>query len=428
MEEPQAGPMNTGHRANLQNAKQLKHKGNTNCCVSGCHSRRGKGSKVHFHHFPPKNSNINVIITNSLGEKETLDKRQAWEKVLCIGRPVTRCSRVCSRHFKEKDYCARGMSKSKPPKLKQFVVPSQNLPESSFTNKQFSQNRMLKTDRLKNDSNLIDSPLSKIANADTGIFKGKATWFRYSTNDKVAADGLLQMNEQNKNLIQNGVHKEGDGLKKTNRSLKKEHKGEELDSFKKDHSSLDMDSSSEDFEEEEQLEDVKNERDILEQQMKQLEDDYKDLMARRQHDLSSFQTSYECQLQCRESDVTAMKQEEEKQKVLMTVLQQQITIIKDQSAMVKEERDTLRHRLLENTSSERKNSNDLEIEGYLFRKMSYVEKRFEECESALRAMIQDIVMRLNANKTCEQCPESQQWLIDTKLELELLLDTFKTIR
>lgn len=86
--------------------KPSKH--NTNCCVYGCHSRKMFERNIHFHSFPDKNSGILVNIVNAFGNEEKMDKRKAWEKVLLMGKPVTKFMRVCSKHFKNEDYCAKG--------------------------------------------------------------------------------------------------------------------------------------------------------------------------------------------------------------------------------------------------------------------------------------------------------------------------------
>lgn len=96
--------------ASTSNAKPTssKRKYNTNCCVYGCHSRKGADRTIHFHAFPEKESGIVVKMTNTLGQEEKVDKRKAWERVLLMGKPVTQYMRVCSKHFKTEDYLAKG--------------------------------------------------------------------------------------------------------------------------------------------------------------------------------------------------------------------------------------------------------------------------------------------------------------------------------
>lgn len=90
----------------MPKSKPVRH--NTNCSVYGCHSRKMIDRSVHFHSFPDKNSGIRVQIVNASGATEVIDKRKAWERVLLMGKPVSKYMRVCSRHFTNEDYCAKG--------------------------------------------------------------------------------------------------------------------------------------------------------------------------------------------------------------------------------------------------------------------------------------------------------------------------------
>lgn len=58
--------------------------------------------------FPKKNSGIRVKIVNTSEHEEYIDKRKAWEKAILMGKPVTKNMRVCSKHFKNENYCAKG--------------------------------------------------------------------------------------------------------------------------------------------------------------------------------------------------------------------------------------------------------------------------------------------------------------------------------
>ena len=76
--------------------KPSKPKYNTNCCVYGFHSRKAVDRSINFHGFPDNNSGILVKITaNASGREEEMDKRKAWEKVLLMGKPVTKFLKVC---------------------------------------------------------------------------------------------------------------------------------------------------------------------------------------------------------------------------------------------------------------------------------------------------------------------------------------------
>lgn len=81
---------------------------NNNCCVYGCHSKKGREQHLSFHQFPKLNSSY-VFITNVFGIKEKVDRRKAWEIKLLMGKPTTSFMQVCSLHFKEDDYILPGL-------------------------------------------------------------------------------------------------------------------------------------------------------------------------------------------------------------------------------------------------------------------------------------------------------------------------------
>ncbi|KAJ8910757.1 hypothetical protein NQ315_009062 [Exocentrus adspersus] len=107
-------------RRHHQAVKQKKQRYNTICCVYGCHSRKGKDRSIHFHAFPNKNSGIKVKIINAMDQEENIDKRKAWEKVLLMGKPVSKYMRVCSKHFTSEDYCAKDRRKNETTKIKKI--------------------------------------------------------------------------------------------------------------------------------------------------------------------------------------------------------------------------------------------------------------------------------------------------------------------
>lgn len=69
-----------------------------------------QGTRYSFSLFSQKkkNSGIRVKIVNTSGHEEYIDKRKAWEKAILMGKPVTKNMRVCSKHFKNENYCAKG--------------------------------------------------------------------------------------------------------------------------------------------------------------------------------------------------------------------------------------------------------------------------------------------------------------------------------
>ncbi|KAL1491589.1 hypothetical protein ABEB36_012164 [Hypothenemus hampei] len=109
--------------------RKIKTVYNCNCCVSNCFSRKHKNKSLHFHAFPKQGAaKVNVI--NAYGLTEQIDRRKAWSKVLLMRKPVSPHMRVCSLHFQENDYLAKGVAllHMNRPKLKATAVPSRNLP------------------------------------------------------------------------------------------------------------------------------------------------------------------------------------------------------------------------------------------------------------------------------------------------------------
>lgn len=77
-------------------------KHNTNCCVYGCHSRKGSDRSIHFHYFPQENEKVKII--NKFGIVEEVNRKGAWVKAINTGKKVTKSMRVCSNNFKITDY------------------------------------------------------------------------------------------------------------------------------------------------------------------------------------------------------------------------------------------------------------------------------------------------------------------------------------
>lgn len=57
-----------------------------------------------------------------------------------------------------------------------------------------------------------------------------------------------------------------------------------------------------------------------------------------------------------------------------------------------------------------------------------MEKRYEEREQRLRAIVQGLAQRNVTNRSCEQCAARQQQLIGYKTELDQLLATLRTLQ
>nr|CAI5825451.1 unnamed protein product [Callosobruchus analis] len=189
--------MSMASTAGVKSRKASKF--NTNCSVYGCHSKKGYDRSIHFHAFPPKDSDIKVRIVNALGQEEEMDKRLAWERVLLMGKPVTKYMRVCSKHFIKEDYCAKGLTQ-KQPKLGRFAVPSLNLPKRSFTKQQGKvatqrKIRFQKRGKLKKDAEepstvaVAETKFCEIA-GDSGEIQEPRSYEQLTTDEKVAVQAL----------------------------------------------------------------------------------------------------------------------------------------------------------------------------------------------------------------------------------------------
>lgn len=88
-------------------SKQKISKHDPNCYVYDCHSKKQKDIKVHFHRFPPKDTDIVVTVKNKLVIEEKVSK--ARKNTLLMGNKVTNAKRVSSKRLKNEDYCSKGM-------------------------------------------------------------------------------------------------------------------------------------------------------------------------------------------------------------------------------------------------------------------------------------------------------------------------------
>ncbi|KAJ8948424.1 hypothetical protein NQ318_007947, partial [Aromia moschata] len=79
---------------------------NDYCCVPRCSFWIKRDPQVSFHIFPEQEKH-QVSLVNKFGQKERIDKRNAWILKLRIGKPVSKFMKVCSLHFTEEDYFYR---------------------------------------------------------------------------------------------------------------------------------------------------------------------------------------------------------------------------------------------------------------------------------------------------------------------------------
>ncbi|XP_051164805.1 uncharacterized protein LOC127283766 [Leptopilina boulardi] len=129
------------------------------CCVYKCNSTPVKTPNLSFHYFPKKGQ-MKINYVNKFGTVELIDKRILWERVLRMGKKVTRSMRVCSLHFVKKDFtCVTKSDFSQVKVLKRTVIPSVNLPKSSIESnpsevsvKNIKERQARFENRQKNDS------------------------------------------------------------------------------------------------------------------------------------------------------------------------------------------------------------------------------------------------------------------------------------
>ncbi|XP_023027543.2 uncharacterized protein [Leptinotarsa decemlineata] len=100
---------------------------NTNCCVRGCHSKKGRSASISFHRFPGGNK-FTVRITNEHGVVEKVDRHEMWIKNLNIVKKLSNRATVCSLHF-TKDAFILPDCPTQRRRLKSTAIPTVKLPE-----------------------------------------------------------------------------------------------------------------------------------------------------------------------------------------------------------------------------------------------------------------------------------------------------------
>ncbi|XP_018569081.1 centrosomal protein of 162 kDa [Anoplophora glabripennis] len=252
----------------------------------------------------------------------------------------------------------------------------------------------------------------------------------------------LQTDLANKEKVVTRLQKEIEDLRKTNRRLQKEREGSlrslsdkrEFRSYPEKlalQSRSSSISSEKDFRKDEELQQLKAERDKLKQQLSRLEQDYQSLKTKRIHDLTALQEAHEREVSNYVASVTPLREQLEVQQVSIAALQSQLNAAKQELAVVTVERDHLNNRLLnapfDIARPNREGDNAVEVEA-LLKKIAFLEKRYEEREYRLRAIVHSLAQKTVTNRSCEQCAERQQQLITYKVELDQLLATVRALQ
>ncbi|GJQ72417.1 hypothetical protein Trydic_g3496 [Trypoxylus dichotomus] len=254
----------------------------------------------------------------------------------------------------------------------------------------------------------------------------------------------LQTDLSNKEKVITKLQREMEDLRKTNRRLQKEREGSlrnlsdrrEFRSYPdKLANQLRQDTSSADVNEktlEDELRAIKSERDKMKLQLCRMEEDYQNLKAKRIHDLNILQEAHEKEISTYLTNITPLREQLEIQQISLSSLQKQLSAVKEELAVVTVERDHLNSKLqfssglipFENSNSTN-DDNDVKA---LQKKVCYLEKRYEEREHRLRAIVHGLAQKNLSNMTCEQCAARQQQLIGYKTELDQLIATLKSLQ
>ncbi|KAI4456605.1 centrosomal protein [Holotrichia oblita] len=254
----------------------------------------------------------------------------------------------------------------------------------------------------------------------------------------------LQTDLSNKEKVIAKLQREMEDLRKTNRRLQKEREGSlrnlsdrrEFRSYpdklanqlRQDTSGVDVNEKSLD----EELRNIKSERDKMKLQLCRMEEDYQKLKAKRIQDLNILQEAHEKEISTYLTNITPLREQLEIQQISLSSLQKQLSTAKEELAIVTVERDHLNNKLqfsseiiqFENSN---KGGDEKDINA-LQKKICYLEKRYEEREHRLRAIVHGLAQKNLSNLTCEQCAARQQQLIGYKAELDQLIATLKSLQ
>ncbi|XP_019760976.2 centrosomal protein of 162 kDa isoform X2 [Dendroctonus ponderosae] len=233
----------------------------------------------------------------------------------------------------------------------------------------------------------------------------------------------LQTDLSNKEKAILKLHKEIEELRKTNKRLQKEREGslrnlserKDFRSYPEKLVAYSRSGSVQDFRKEEALQQLKLERDKVKQQLARLEEEYQNLKKKRLDDLTALQDAHEREISNYVSSVTPLREQLEMQQVSVKTLQSHLTKAKEELAICG-------GAALGDGAGDRKEAD------VLLKKISNLEKHYEEREYRLRAIVQSLAQKSITNRSCDQCAERQQQLIGYKVELDQLLATVRALK
>ncbi|CAH1377274.1 unnamed protein product [Tenebrio molitor] len=241
----------------------------------------------------------------------------------------------------------------------------------------------------------------------------------------------LQADLTNKEKVVSKLQRELDELRKTNRKLQKEREGSlrslnERKEFRSYPEKLAAQVKT--SVDEEEVKFLKAERDKMKQQLCRIEQDYQNLKGKRLHDLSALQEAHEREIATYIANVTPLREQLELQQVSLSTVQSQLSAAKQELVIVTVERDHLNDQLNQMGEKKQRGQSDAaEIEA-LQKKIAFLEKRYEEREFRLRAIVHGLAQKNVTNRSCEQCGERQKQLVGYKVELDQLLATLRALK
>ncbi|XP_063933056.1 THAP domain-containing protein 3-like [Zophobas morio] len=167
--------------------EKRRNKSNNYCCVPMCNTYYSK--EVSFHKFPMKNKLILL----------------EWVRVLKIGKKVTKNMQVCNKHFRDEDYFFNRRLHCQAYKLKQNVIPTQNLPKGSHERKLNKYLRMERqrrsVNREKNKKIIICDQLSSNIATNLEEFRQVPNNITYNRNEMETAETLISLGQTNPSEI-----------------------------------------------------------------------------------------------------------------------------------------------------------------------------------------------------------------------------------
>ncbi|XP_044759432.1 centrosomal protein of 162 kDa [Coccinella septempunctata] len=180
----------------------------------------------------------------------------------------------------------------------------------------------------------------------------------------------------------------------------------------------------------EELDSTKSDFETVKQQLYRIEMDYQNLKKKRIHDLNALQEAHEREIAEYIKNLQPLREQLELQQLSINTLQTQLACTKEELAIVTVERDHLNDQMAAVDKSvfcTRNVISDTDVVS-LQKKLAAVEKKYEEREHRLRAIVNSLAKRSVMNGNCEQCEERQKQLIAYKNELDHIMASVRALK